>query len=332
MLHRSILVLAFGCCLHFAFAQPIITDGNNSPAPGDVFTFLQGEFREPPPSGEEDALWDFSDFTGTSTVVFSYAAPPFDAPEGTTVVELGDGDLQTFYQATPSALLLVGFTTGPDLTMACSYPETMLEYPITFGSSRFFSSSCDGQEGGTVFNRSTNVTQEGYSWGTLVLPYGTFDNVLMVFTYRSIYRVIGGDASGEGHISHYYDFLRPGSKAPLFSIQRHWYSHVPEVYCRMADPLTVGMDDTIQPSGSIDLFPNPASDRVEVVIGMDATAMLRMEVVDITGKVVRDHQRSSKGPDVVREVLDLSGLSSGIYTVRVMGRQGALGAKRLVVQ
>jgi hypothetical protein len=82
----------------------------------------------------------------------------------------------------------------------------------------------------------------------------------------------------------------------------------------------------------VDLAPNPASGSVEVIYGVAGGSVMSLEVVDMAGKVVLKKDRTTMVTGIQREVLDLSGIAKGIYSVLVTDDKGATGVKRLVVQ
>ena len=52
----------------------------------------------------------------------------------------------------------------------------------------------------------------------------------------------------------------------------------------------------------------------------------------LAGKVVLKKDRTTMVTGIQREVLDISGISKGLYSVLVTDDKGATGVKRLVVQ
>lgn len=69
-------------------------------------------------------------------------------------------------------------------------------------------------------------------------------------------------------------------------------------------------------------YPNPTSGMLALHYTLAAASAVRMEVYDLSGKLLQAEQRQQQ-PGVQREVLDLSALANGAYFVnlRVDGRQ-----------
>ena len=70
------------------------------------------------------------------------------------------------------------------------------------------------------------------------------------------------------------------------------------------------------------LFPNPATDQLGLRLSSNATRMLHLEVLDLTGQRVMDLDRWSVQGSTWRN-WDISGLASGTYMMRITGEQGA---------
>jgi hypothetical protein len=76
---------------------------------------------------------------------------------------------------------------------------------------------------------------------------------------------------------------------------------------------------------SINIFPNPAIDAVYIAT-TDKTDLQRIDVYDVTGKMVLSQNTSSS-----TAALSLSGIAPGIYTIHTLTNNG-WGAAKLVKQ
>ncbi len=68
---------------------------------------------------------------------------------------------------------------------------------------------------------------------------------------------------------------------------------------------------------SLSIYPNPSSDFVNVDLSILPPAFYQVQIVDITGKVVRKTQVNSASANISR--LDISDLNQGIYMVTILG-------------
>ena len=82
---------------------------------------------------------------------------------------------------------------------------------------------------------------------------------------------------------------------------------------------------------SLSVQPNPLRSTGAVRFTLNAPADVSVSVVDVTGRVVaRIHEGAlGAGPHALR--LDVRGLASGVYLVRVSGAGGVAAAQRVSV-
>jgi uncharacterized protein YjdB len=104
----------------------------------------------------------------------------------------------------------------------------------------------------------------------------------------------------------------------------HGYIALNGTYCNTPNaPVSSGEELTISPSldshgPELSLFPNPAGSEVNILaITGVADEMLKMEMVDIRGRLVRKNTMLSG----TAQTVDLSDLSAGLYLIRVSGER-----------
>jgi len=68
---------------------------------------------------------------------------------------------------------------------------------------------------------------------------------------------------------------------------------------------------------SLNVFPNPASNLINVEISLEKPEVVNVEVIDILGQRVKFEQFNNVGTGVTTMPLNVSNLASGIYTIRV---------------
>jgi len=318
-----------------AFAQPTLPSGSNSFAPGESYTYGVGDYFTPPSVGEANTTWDYSTYTSSSTFTAVFSPPSTGGGmAGATVAEAAGGGAYAYHKATASAFEQLG-VIGTGFNVNCTLnPITAFAYPFTFASEVNDTYDCTGVSGGQAFNRdSGTVVISGSSYGTLILPSGTYTNVLLVNYEQHHYDWFTNDPDFTIDYNAFIQFwIKPGIKAPLLANYEAY--QVPgslHLYSRVLDAEGIGMEEARRHDIGMDLMPNPATDRVEVLFGVGAGKRLTIELIDLTGKTVMSTRRTTQVNTVQREILDLTGLASGAYTVRVTDETGAMGAKRLVV-
>ena len=127
-----------------------------------------------------------------------------------------------------------------------------------------------------------------------------------------------------------YNFPGPG----LYYVRMEVYRNDGTRVCRGRKNSAVRVPTTsagTDPDARVSIFPNPATDRVEVFLdghGQDDRAQ-PLELTDLHGKPVRTYQLRG-GEAIISETLDISGLAPGVYFLRGT-TAGKAWAKRLIV-
>jgi len=86
---------------------------------------------------------------------------------------------------------------------------------------------------------------------------------------------------------------------------------------------STNVDEPIAATGIFAIRPNPVLDVLTVDLHATSSESARMEVLDLTGKVVRTEQaRLLAGTNTLR--LDVSGLETGTYLLRLVGPNGTI--------
>ena len=66
----------------------------------------------------------------------------------------------------------------------------------------------------------------------------------------------------------------------------------------------------------VSIYPNPATDRLNVDVSIDKVAQMEVRLLDMSGRVVKSlMQQTQKGMNNV--TLDLSDIASGVYGVQI---------------
>jgi len=176
----TLLLIAAGV---FCYSQPTISS-SVAGGIGDEFSYTNVNTSDfdPGPTGE-NVTWDFTGISTTGTVVSYTLVDPSvtgqaaEFPGANVASDDGTGAFG-FFKITPSEYTLYGVYT-PSTTISYSDPEEYWVFPMTYGTSNsdnlhaeFFSGSDFIRDGSNEF------LADGY--GTLILPSGTFTNVLRV--------------------------------------------------------------------------------------------------------------------------------------------------------
>ena len=75
------------------------------------------------------------------------------------------------------------------------------------------------------------------------------------------------------------------------------------------------------------MVPNPAHDRSVIMANLKEAGPVKVELVDLLGRPVRTIMEGNQPAGAVQWTMDLSGLSGGVYFVRLQQRDAVRVAK-----
>jgi hypothetical protein len=173
-----------------------------------------------------------------------------------------------------------------------------------------------------VFPRTRygEVTVSCVGYGTLVLPYGTFADCLLLHRHWSYYDdyddIVPGFVDGDA-----YSFVRAGLHVPLLSISYSTYTQGDSTIVNQGSSLlsetSTGLQAAPQATTAVRLRTDPATG--EVMLQRDGTPLAQVSVLGADGRTVY----ASTFPAGVREVrLPLASSPAGIYLVRLRDARG----------
>jgi endonuclease I len=90
----------------------------------------------------------------------------------------------------------------------------------------------------------------------------------------------------------------------------------------------VGMEELFL-DGKVNVYPNPASDRLNVTFNSKEDFEVDINITDITGRQIMQKNYAAK-QGINKIIYDLNGLGQGIYFLNMLGEQGALNYKLII--
>ena len=92
---------------------------------------------------------------------------------------------------------------------------------------------------------------------------------------------------------------------------------------------TSGIEDNLVTKNGMSLYPNPAKDRISIMVHSAGSALLGLNIKDLVGKtVIVSKVQFSNGKSI--EDIDVSNLPNGIYFVGIQKDSGALMTKLII--
>lgn len=335
-MHRNLLAfLPLTLCLP-AFAQPTLDFPGNAPTPGTSFQTRYGEFVDAGTAGANQN-WNFGNLVADSSAIVFVELPSAtpqggEFPNATAAVVNPDGT--QYFQASSGLLELV----GPSLlgqTAPLSNPASYLPFPCTFQTSweDDFDGSIDLM--GFPLSVSGNVIGIADGYGTLVLPEGTVNDVLRVRRITTTIIDITGFGSGELE-ENAFAFYRVGLGLPILEIastagELPLLGPLEFQSLKWVDVTTVGIEDLFSSNIGVEVFPNPATNNVQVNFGLAGGRTVAIELFDINGRQVRSVAMNTGNSGVHTGMVDVSELSSGVYMLRITDNTGRVGTSRVQV-
>lgn len=338
--HYNILTVVCALVLSTTLvAQGPTIDLVNMPQINDVtpIAICSGDVVAPGNSGA-DQTWDMSGLAETEEQAFLFEAPENtffsnDFPNA-DVCGISWDPAYSYYNYSPDSLTILGYATlleqlDPTDTVKQFYsnPESYVPLPFSFGDvhSDFFAGTSVTPLLDLPFEGTTDFEADGY--GTLVLPTGTFNDVVRFRIDRE------QTSSGPTQITQtkeQYVWVSATHRFWLLVMETYndgfstseliWYNKNPA-------PITTGIDDNRV--AAVNVYPNPISAAGNLAIQWDSNEMVEAVVTSVAGEeLLRTQLNLSQGMNP----LDLSAIDmrTGMYLLHIHSERGVGIAKLLV--
>ena len=302
---------------------------------GDGFSYGVTDFINAGEPGE-NMIWDYSGLVtqdSYNVLILPSSPSPYedDYPDANWIMEIAAASQSIYCNFGPEFFEFFG-----GVEQGASYPlddsDRFWPYPFEYGETWNDSMSGTLNAQGMIINRSgtTESTLNGY--GSLLMPGGfQLDDVTRVQLDREIIdsSFVGVDIYKINQIRFYHDTLL----APL--IVHTNFQIISELDTTVIDntellqSYTVGVSPIEQPKAEFGMFPNPASNNVQVVWSSFGASTNKIEIRDITGRVIKELNTIF---GMSATTFDVSSWASGVYTVTVNPGQNNSTTKKLIVE
>lgn len=313
------------------FAQiPTLTSIIN-PAPGDKTPIYLTDTFDVGPSWP-NIIWHFENLQhfGTDTLITTACS---STPHGSVfpganiaIYYASDPAALYYYNASATSMEYVGglFTLIP---MLYDNYEDVIRYPFTYDSSYVDTLNSVYSAAGKTYHRwgTTTVTADAY--GTLILPYGTFHNALLVTSIRIDDDTDITSPTFYHYIDTSYNWYVPGYHSALLSISKQYtnsaLSKIITYYAIQTPPPTAIQEPTGW-NAAVQLYPIPANGECTIHCDAGFEAGAYVEILGIDGRPAARY--SLQG---INTIVPISHLAPGLYTCRIYN--AGLQVKKLVV-
>ena len=319
------------CLTNQADAQTLTVD-NITPHIGDHFITHKSL---PVPFGEsgQDVTWDLSGLVALDTNELSYETPA-NHPKATlfpdaTVVGI-NGDAGEFLDISSFAWQRLGIS-APSFAFEVNYsndPEVFLTFPFFFNKT--FNNNFSGTitSGGITSPRTGTITVTGDGTGTLIMPYGQFDNVLRVKVLEVTTDSVSGIPVTVETLT--YSWFQEGIHASIASvIQTTIDTNVTSASYFLDESIILSNKDLVKWDSPIILYPNPSLDHVTIDFQLDKPSRIQWQITTMSGKHVFPATSTFRQAGPQSLGIDIASLPSGKYILQLIGN-GKVASKKFL--
>ena len=333
---KKLLLIIF---LFPLFIQAQTIQGSAFPAIGSIYTLDLADTTGVP-NGNPGAsqTWNYASLISTAkTQVDSFLMPsatPYGGTFPTAQIAVHqvapNTDYYVYYHDDGSEYQRIG-NVQPDVVIY-SNPANEFPYPVSYGSGfndTYYSTYTNVSSGFTVdMAGTTALIADGA--GTLILPSGTYSNILRVKGTRDEHDTIFSIPTVYYHILvTYYDYYQAFLYYPLLSITitDAIPSFGPAIHTKTVGfrSGTDGIHETISAISTITVSPNPSATGIfQFRLNNNNEKISKIEVSDITGKVVCSVTNSNE--------VNLSERSKGIYFYHLQTINGDIVTGKIMME
>lgn len=317
----------------FVSGQSVIS--NVIPDFGDQFVLNQAEFAPHPGPAGANVTWDFSDheineFTANYTVMLPTeveGAEMFPDASMIWVVELDGFLLASFMGFTNNIFREYGTRSTYDgMSFGVQYSDPFNHFAFPFSFQDTGGDTYAGEVYGIGTNNAITGTQSYVvdGWGTVITPFGTFDNVLRI-TETSVETMVTSPTINMITNTIQTSWYSPDYPVPVMVINTDHSSIMgmptdsSQAVAALVSytPATVGLNYR-KSQNTLSIYPNPTTDQITISAeGLTENAVLN--IYSATGKLTKQVSLTAN------EKVDVSDLSPGIYiaVLQVNGKRYA---------
>jgi hypothetical protein len=301
-------------------AQHTLTAAFN-PVVGDIISTINldtaGLFLG---SSGTSQTWNYTGIsTGTNTP-FTYTYAPMSSvaqnslyPNGNIATLFAIGGYAQVYNITNTKVEYLGLA-APSTSGCTIYNDPVTYYTLPFA---YGSLSTD------TYSRTTEsgtIVTSGDGTGTLLLPSGTYPNVLKL-------KISYSDTSGIYSIEN--RFYSAISKFPLLTISSHTISTNIYKGGSINSQVSAFIKETIN-LGEFDIYPNPIANGKVYLKSEKDEKLSGLEITNVLGRVVLSY--TSKHLDDAEIIsIDVSTLEKGLYFLNITSHQTTL-TKKIIIE
>jgi hypothetical protein len=278
-------------------------------------------------------VWNFQNltFTGNPSIEYFvlpsstayYSLFPNSNLASIHVFDKASTSMPHYFRISDTAFAQLGYVypSNPIMITRFINPFIRNHYPTYFGSqfvSNYSSTTTSGNYAEYIWGTKTEIC-DGY--GTIILPSGTYNNVIRVKTNDDeidTVKINGVVTNIYHNVSENYFWYVQGQKFPIFLISYSTYSNTYSKvvsYCIENEPVGINQISTTVPDKFIlyQNFPNPFNPVTNIKYQISNNSFVILKIFDILGKVVATLVNEKQTPGTYEVKWDAMICPSGIY-------------------
>lgn len=312
-----------------SFAQPVLTAANTNFIIGDSFTFITDTAFQPIPNGGPNQTWNFANMQNTSSITQNYISSVGSIFPLSNIVANGSGE-QLFYTQNASEQNTVGANITAGVIHTYTNPLKNLMYPFQYNNNFTDSFSAFYTNGQTFYRKGTTSSlADGY--GTIILPNGTYSNVLRVKTTQVYSDSVVGIGIMFSFNTVYYAYYLPNFHMPIFNSTTITGDMMGTPVISFKSNSYVGnivtsvKDYNNNDLANIEIFPNPTSRKLNVHFVENKYENVSFSLTDLKGSnfQINTLQNGSNYS------LEANNIPSGIYQLTIISNKEIIGSKKI---
>lgn len=315
------LALMFSLCTLFVLAQPTLNESNMMPMQSTIMNFNSSTAEVDNPAGE-NMMWDNTNVFGTPNTSYTVINPlwtPFTKDFSDVNWALTQDQTTLFFNTVDTGLVYYGGVEGSTV-IYYSDPQEFFSFPFTEGDTHYDEYTGSFSQDGVDYSRTGTVETTANGWGTMMLPNGTYDDVVrceIVESMEDVSLVINYTLDFE-----YTVFYAPSTGYWIMQYGEAVYAD--DQGSNQVIPFTVylndietGIEDQATAPLKLNAYPNPAGDFLNLE---NATTGSVLQIFSLEGKVVYSGL-------IDGQPIDVAHLPSGTYSASVIGKHSVQSIK-----
>jgi hypothetical protein len=339
---KTLTAIAVLCMAQqFATAQITLTSSIGY-VPGDSYDIQQCSTPASVSAAGANVTVDWSTVSGIGSAINQAFVTPGSTPYASSfpsatvasaAVSQGGTTGYTYYNNSASKLELLGVATS-QVMLPYQNPQTVFSFPIAYNNTYSDDFASDYSLSGFDVERRGTINVIADAYGTITTPNGTFAYLRLKVTQEMVDSIfMMGDffqASTTSSVT--YNYMNNALKAPVFSYSETFTSQGSQSSAYYYSGGATGIQENSPVTANESVYPNPAQNQVAVSFDLKSAEQLTFKVYDMTGKLVGSPfaQQLNKGQNTVP--VNISSLSSGLYSVVVESANGSTSSLKFMVQ